>query len=109
METFLTAQSEWVRIEAQTAFIGLAGSAEGADVVYIELPAVGLRVQKGQPCATVETLKAIREVHAPVSGVVSAVNEQVLGAPDTVKQPDTWLFTVAFDGEADIGGWTKRE
>jgi glycine cleavage system H lipoate-binding protein len=53
METYLTEQNEWIRLSAHKATVGLDGNAIKGDVVYIELPAVGFHVQRGDPCATV--------------------------------------------------------
>ena len=109
MKTFLTAQNEWIRLSDCRATVGLDCRTVKGDVVYIELPVIGLDVQKGELCATVESIKAISEVHAPVSGVISAINDSVYDAPDTITQEDTWLFAVDFKGEADTSGWSIKE
>ena len=109
MKTFITAQNEWIRLSDQRATVGIDCRAVKGDVVYIELPVIGLDVQKGELCATVESIKAVSEVHAPVSGVISAINDSVYDAPDTITQEDTWLFAVDFEGEADTNGWTIKE
>lgn len=106
MEAVFTTQNQWIRLSAQKATVGLVGDVIKGDVVYIELPAIGLHVQKGEPCATVESIKGISEVYAPVSGVISAVNDHVYDDPDTVR--DTWLFKMDFEGDADLSGWTKK-
>jgi len=107
MSTYMTAGHEWIRLDAHVAFVGLMKEAVAGDVVYIELPAVGIQVRKGEPCAKVESIKAVSDLHAPVDGVVSAVNDTVYDDPDSVVKPDTWLFKVDFEGEADTSGWTE--
>ncbi len=109
MITYLTIQNEWIRLDAQKAAVGLDCRTVKGDVVYIELPVIGLDVQKGELCATVESIKTVSEVHAPVSGVVSAINDAVFDAPDMISQEDTWLFMVDFEGEADTSGWMIRK
>lgn len=109
MITYLTAQNEWIRLSARQATVGLDCRAVKGDVVFIELPVIGLDVQKGELCATVESIKTISEVHAPVSGVISAINDAVYDAPDTITQEDTWLFKMNFEGEADTNGWTIKQ
>ncbi len=108
MKTYLTEQNEWIRLSAHRAKVGLDCNAVKGDVVFIELPVIGLHVQKGQPCATVESIKAVSEVHSPVDGVISDVNDAVFDAPDVITQKDTWLFTVDFEGKADTSEWTIK-
>ncbi len=102
---YYTANKEWIRLSDNKATVGLGGSAVTGDVVYIELPAVGLTVQKGQVCATVESTKAVREVHAPVSGVISDVNEHVYDEPEIVSKQQAWLFIVDYEGDAETSEW----
>ncbi len=109
MVTYITADHEWIRLDAQSASVGLTKEAVKGDVVYIELPAVGLQVKKGEPCAKVESIKAVSDVHAPVDGMISAVNDSVFDDPDSVAQMGTWLFKVDFESEADTRGWTKMD
>lgn len=106
MKTYLTARNEWIRLSVHRAIVGLDCNAVKGDVVFIELPVIGLYVQKGQPCATVESIKAVSEVYSPVDGVISDVNDSVFDTPDVITQMDTWLFTVDFEGIADTNGWT---
>lgn len=109
MNTYLTSQNVWVIISAHTATVGLDCKSVRGDVVYIELPVIGLDVKKGEPCAKVESMKAISEVHAPVNGIISSVNDSVYDVPDIISQKDTWLFKMTFEGEADIGEWTIKK
>lgn len=106
---YYTAQNEWIRLSDNKATVGLVGSAMPGDVVYIELPAVGLKVQKGEPCATVESTKAVSEVHAPVSGVIAAINDHVYDVPEIVAEEGTWLFKVDFVGDVDTSGWKTEK
>lgn len=108
-KTYYTTQNEWIRLSDNKATVGLIGSAIPGDVVYIELPAVGLDMQKGQTCATVESTKAVMEVHAPVSGVISAVNDHVFDEPDSVAEERTWLFTMVFEGGVDTSEWKSEK
>jgi glycine cleavage system H protein len=108
-ELYYTTQNEWISLNGNKAAVGLSGSAILGDVVYIELPAVGLRVEKGEPCATVESTKAVNDVHAPVSGVISAINDHVYDEPDSVSEEHTWLFTVEFEGSADTSEWKTEK
>ena len=82
-----TRDHEWIRIDADTAVIGITDYAQTqlGDVVYVELPAVGRRVEKGKEAAVVESVKAASEVYAPVSGEVVAINEALSGEPGKIN------------------------
>src|SRR5919205_309493 len=83
-----TKDHEWIRVEGDMAVIGITDYAQTqlGDVVYVELPEVGRRVQKGKEAAVVESVKAASEVYAPISGEVVAVNDALSGEPAKVNQ-----------------------
>ena len=74
-----TEEHEWIRIEGDTGTVGITDYAQEqlGDVVYVELPEVGRKVEKGKEMAVVELVKAASEVYAPVSGEVVAVNDEL--------------------------------
>ncbi len=86
-DTRFTKDHEWVRREGDTAVIGITDYAQEqlGDVVYVELPEIGRKVEQGKEAAVVESAKAASEVYAPVSGVVVAVNDALLGEPAKVN------------------------
>jgi glycine cleavage system H protein len=102
-----TKDHEWVRVDGGEAVIGITDYAQAqlGDVVYVELPAVGSRVKQGEVFGTIESVKAVSELYAPVSGEVSAINDALGGSPESVnKDPHaTWLIKVkpADAGELD--------
>ena len=88
---------EWVRRDGDLAVIGITDYAQNqlGDVVYVELPAIGRKVEQGGDAAVVESVKAASEVYAPVSGEVVAVNELLSGEPGRVNaEPmgEGWFF-----------------
>lgn len=90
---------EWVRVDGDLATVGITDHAqhELTDVVFVELPAVGRRLQAGEACAVVESVKTASDVYAPVSGEVVAVNEQLATHPDLVNRDpygEGWFFRV---------------
>lgn len=91
---------EWVRIEEDgRARIGISDHAQGllGDLVYVELPKVGDKIEAGAGCAVVESVKAASDVYAPVSGEVVEVNEGLADKPETINEDafgDGWLFVV---------------
>jgi glycine cleavage system H protein len=82
-----TKDHEWVRIEGDTVVVGITDYAQSqlGDVVYVELPEIGRRVQKGNEAAVVESVKAASEVFAPLSGEVVAVNSELSGEPGRIN------------------------
>jgi len=99
---------EWVRVEGNTAVVGITDHAqhELTDIVYVELPKPDADLAAGQPCAVVESVKAASDIYSPVSGEVTAINEELTRAPELLNQDPYgkgWLFKVALrdPGELD--------
>ncbi len=86
-----TKDHEWIKIDGDTATVGISDYAAKAlgDVVFVELPQVGDAVDQGGEIAVVESVKAASEVYAPVAGEVTAVNDALEGAPETVNAGPT--------------------
>jgi glycine cleavage system H protein len=82
-----TRDHEWIRIEGDLAVVGITDYAQSqlGDVVYVELPEIGRRVEKGKEAAVVESVKAASEVYAPVSGEVTEINEEIVADPAKVN------------------------
>jgi len=87
-ETKFTKDHEYVRLDGDTATVGITDYAQGqlGDVVYVGLPEVGKAVTQGGDAAVVESVKAASDVFAPISGEVVAVNSELEGAPSTVNE-----------------------
>jgi glycine cleavage system H protein len=86
--TRYTKEHEWVRVEGDTATIGITAYAaeQLGDVVFVELPEVGRKVTKGEGAAVVESVKAASDVYAPISGEVVETNSSLADEPGTVNQ-----------------------
>jgi glycine cleavage system H protein len=101
-----TKDHEWVRITGSEARVGITDYAQKqlGDVVYLELPDVGRTVKKGEVFGTIESVKAVSELYAPVSGEVTEVNTELTSKPEAVnKDPHgSWMIgvKVADPGEA---------
>ena len=96
-ETRFTDQHEWVRVDGDTATVGITKFAAGqlGDVVFVELPEVGRKVGQGGEIAVVESVKAASEVYAPISGVVTAANAALADDPAKVNadpEGEGWFF-----------------
>jgi len=90
---------EWLRLEGNLAVVGVTDYAqhELGDVVYVDLPAVGKELKKGDPAANIESVKAVSDVFAPVSGRITEVNQNLNGTPELVNQEPFaggWIFKI---------------
>ena len=94
---------EWVRIENDEAVLGITEYAQHTlgDITYVELPSVGDTLTEGAEMGTVESVKAASDLFSPVSGTVTAVNEELANHPDLVNQAPYeggWMVRVALSG-----------
>ena len=102
-----TTDHEWVRLDGANATVGITDFAQRqlGDVVFVELPDVGRQIKQGEVFGTVESVKAVSELFAPVSGEVVAVNGDLGTHPEAVnaKPHDAWMIRVraSHPGEAD--------
>jgi glycine cleavage system H protein len=101
-------EHDWARVEGDEATFGITWYAQDAlgEVVFYEPPAVGTEVTKDQPYTEVESVKAVSDVYAPLSGEIVAINEKLADSPETINDDpygDGWLVRVKLSdpGEAD--------
>jgi glycine cleavage system H protein len=96
-----TKDHEWVRVAGAEARVGITDYAQKqlGDVVYLELPEVGRRLNKGDVFGTIESVKAVSELFAPVSGVVTAVNSTLAERPEGVNADPhaSWMIAMKPD------------
>ncbi len=98
---------EWVRVEGGIAVVGVTDHAqhELTDIVYVELPEVGARVEAGKECAVVESVKAASDIYAPVSGDITAVNDELTSGPELVNQDPHgkgWMFKIQMSDPGEL-------
>jgi glycine cleavage system H protein len=99
-ENFLyTKEHEWVHVEGDTGTIGISFHAqkELGDIVYVDLPKVGATAEKGKTIGSVESVKAVSDIFAPVSGEVTAVNDLLTTSPEKLNEDPhgaAWMFKV---------------
>jgi glycine cleavage system H protein len=103
-----TPSHEWVRVEADgTLTVGITHHAQDllGDMVFIENPAPGRTLAKGEECAVVESVKAASDVYAPVAGEVIAANGDVEAGPEAVNKDAyaAWMFKMKPANPADVG------
>lgn len=102
-----TKSHEWVRQEGDTATVGITDHAqeELGDVVFVELPETGDSFEAGDSFGTVESVKAVSDLYAPISGEVVEVNSALEDAPEKINEDpygDGWIVKLRTSGEADL-------
>ena len=107
MATRYTRDHEWIRLDGDVATVGITEHAQSqlGDIVYVELPEIGRKVDKGGEAAVVESVKAASDVYAPVSGEVVAVNDALGSAPGTINEEAEgkgWFFRLRLVSPAQL-------
>lgn len=107
--TKYTKEHEWVRVEGDVATVGITQYAQEqlGDVVFVEVPAVGRKVAKGEACAVVESVKAASDIYAPVAGEIVEGNAALADSPGDVNAEPTgkgWFFKLKLADKAELDG-----
>lgn len=102
-----TKEHEWARIEGNRVTVGITHYAQEAlgDVVFVELPGVGDKIIEGEGFGTVESVKSVSDLYAPVSGEVVEVNDNVLDSPETVNTDPygaAWMIVVEIADPTEV-------
>ena len=102
-----TKEHEWVMVEGDTGTVGITDHAqhELGDIVYVDLPKAGTRVERGKSLGSVESVKAVSDVYAPVSGEVTEINESLASAPETLNSDPhgaAWLVKIRLADAAEL-------
>ncbi len=105
---------EWVRLESDgNVSIGITHHAQDllGDLVFVENPAVGRKLKKGEECGVVESVKAASDIYAPISGEVVAVNPELETAPEKINESayQAWMFRIKPDDKAELGSLLDAE
>ncbi len=118
-DLFYTREDEWVRVEGDRVAVGVTDFAQQqlGDIVFVELPQVGATLERGEPFGVIESVKAVSDLYAPVSGEVVEVNNELADHPENVNADcygDGWLIAVVYEDaeevEAllDVSGYRKH-
>ncbi len=102
-----TEDHEWIKVEGEIGTVGITDHAQKqlGDIVFVEVPEVDEEVSAGDEAGSIESVKAVADVFAPVSGTIVEVNESLEDAPETVNQDphgDGWLFKVQMSDSAEL-------
>ncbi|GIQ70930.1 glycine cleavage system protein GcvH [Xylanibacillus composti] len=100
-------EHEWVRVDGSKATIGITDFAQNelGDIVFVELPKVGDELSFGEPFGSVESVKTVSELYAPVSGKVLEVNANLEGSPEQVNEApygDGWMIVVEIADASEL-------
>jgi len=100
-------EHEWVRVEGNKAYVGITHFAQSelGDIVFVELPEVGDTVEADEPFGSVESVKTVSELYAPVSGKVLEVNESLADSPELVNESPyekAWMIVVEISNPAEL-------
>jgi len=109
MSLYFTGEHEWIRVEGDTATIGISDHAQQAlgDIVFAEVPEQGRSLNKGDEAAVVESVKAASDVYAPIAGDVIEGNPALADDPSLVNrdpQGDGWFFKMTLADKAELDG-----
>ena len=109
MTVYFTREHEWVRVEGDTATVGISEHAQEAlgDIVFAEVPETGKRLAKGQEAAVVESVKAASDVYSPVAGEVTEGNQAVADDPALINRDpegEGWFFKLELSDAGQVDG-----
>jgi glycine cleavage system H protein len=109
MTVHYTPEHEWIRMDGDTATVGITDFAQGqlGDIVFVELPDAGKQVSKGGEAAVVESVKAASDVYAPVSGEVTEANQALSDDPSLVNtdpEGEGWFFRLRLSDTSELDG-----
>jgi glycine cleavage system H protein len=104
-----TEDHEWVQVEGDLVIVGISDFAQDAlgDIVFVELPEVGATLTAGKTFGAVESVKAVSDVYAPVSGTVEEINEELPDAPEIINTSpygDGWMIKVRITDAGELDG-----
>ncbi len=104
---YYTKEHEWVSVEGDTGTVGITDHAQGelGDIVYVDLPKVGDAVESGKTLGSVESVKAVSDIYAPVTGEVVAINELLTTAPEKLNSDphgEAWLVKIKLSDPAAV-------
>jgi glycine cleavage system H protein len=109
MSLYFTKEHEWIRVEGDTATVGISNHAQEqlGDIVFAEVPEAGRRLSKGQEAAVVESVKAASDVYAPLSGEVVEGNAALADDPAVINsdpEGQGWFFKLKLDNPSELDG-----
>jgi len=113
MTTYYTQDHEWIDVDGDTGTVGITDYAQGqlGDITYVDLPAAGTVVKKGDAPCVVDSVKAASDVYSPVSGTIAEGNEALADAPELVNtdaETGGWLFRITLSDAGELAALMDR-
>ena len=102
-----TKEHEWVREDGDTVTVGITDHAQGelGDIIFVEFPEIGQKIQRDEPFGTIEAVKTVADLFAPISGTVTEINETLDDSPESVNQDpygDGWMVKVSVSEPGEL-------
>jgi glycine cleavage system H protein len=101
-----TREHEWINVDGDEGTVGITDYAQQSlgDIVFVELPKLGSKLEKGKVFGSVESVKAVSDLYSPVTGTVTAVNEELNSAPEKINTDahSAWILKVKLDDPAEL-------
>ena len=101
-----TREHEWIHVDGKSASVGITDHAQDSlgDIVFVELPKVGAKVEKGKVFGSVESVKAVSDLYSPASGTITAINEELTTAPEKINADAhaTWIMKIDISDPAEL-------
>ena len=109
MTRYFTQDHEWIDVDGTSGTVGITDYAQSqlGDITYVDLPAAGSTVKKGDAPCVVDSVKAASDVYSPVSGTITAANDSLADAPETVNtdpEEGGWLFRIDLSDASELEG-----
>jgi len=109
-----TKEHEWVRVDGDSVVVGITDHAQDSlgDIVYVELPEEGSSVTKDEPFGVVESVKAVSDLYAPVSGSVTEVNDALVDSPEVINEDpygEAWMIRIELTSADELGDLMSPE
>ncbi|MFN5902024.1 MAG: glycine cleavage system protein GcvH [Novosphingobium sp.] len=109
MTRYFTQDHEWIDVDGASGVVGITDYAQSqlGDITYVDLPAPGTTVKKGDAPCVVDSVKAASDVYSPVSGTITAANDALGDAPETVNtdpEEGGWLFRIDLSDVSELDG-----
>ena len=102
-----TKEHEWVKVDGVTAIIGITDHAQSelGDIIFVEFPDIDQEIEKDEPFGTIEAVKTVADLFAPISGKVTAINEDLEDSPESVNSDpygEGWIVKVSIDNAGEL-------
>jgi glycine cleavage system H protein len=108
-----TKEHEWIQISGKEGTIGITDYAQNSlgDIVFVELPKIGSSVEKGKVFGSVESVKAVSDLYSPVTGKVTAVNEELTSSPEKINTDahNAWIMKIEVENPAEVNDLLAKD